>query len=130
MRIISRAYNLTDDRVSVPAWVESECYIRAKAASSDVPDRELVMMLQELLKERFHLVAHKEAHERPVLAPLLDKGGAKMPPDGAKISVPPTNDGRILFMAKTLQDLCERIGKVMGWPVIDKTGPTGRYMIV
>jgi hypothetical protein len=54
----------------------------------------------------------------------LDKGGAKM--NGAKVSVPPINDGRILFMARTLPDLCERVGRVTGRPVIDKTGVTGR----
>jgi len=53
-----------------------------------------------------------------------------MPPDGAKIAAPPINDGRILFMARTLQDLCERIGKITGRSVIDKTGLTGRYVIV
>lgn len=29
-----------------------------------------------------------------------------------------------------MPDLCERIGKVTGRPVIDKTGLTGRYIII
>jgi uncharacterized protein (TIGR03435 family) len=33
-------------------------------------------------------------------------------------------------MAKTLQDLCEGLGKATVRPVIDKTGLTGRYVIV
>ena len=33
-------------------------------------------------------------------------------------------------MARHLPDLCERIGKVTGWPVIDKTGLDGDYSIV
>ena len=33
-------------------------------------------------------------------------------------------------MARHLADLCERIGKVTGRPVIDKTGLDGDYMIV
>jgi hypothetical protein len=32
-------------------------------------------------------------------------------------------------MARHLPDLCERIGKVTGRPVIDKTGLDGDYMI-
>ncbi len=132
LRIISRAYNLTDDRVAGPSWLDSECYdVRARASTNDVPDRDLMTMLQELLKERLHLVAHDESEERPAFVLLPDKAGIKMHPDGDKVSVPTSNNNaRILFMAKTLDDLCERLGKVTGRPVIDKTGLHGRYVIV
>ena len=33
-------------------------------------------------------------------------------------------------MARHLPDLCERLGKVTGRPVIDNTGLTGDYLIV
>ena len=130
LRIISRAYNLTDDRVSGPAWIESQCYdIRAKA-SDNVPDRDLMRMLQALLKERFHLVAQRESDERPILALVVDKGGSKMHAFGEKVSGPSSStEGRILFLAKHVPDLCERIGKVTGRPVIDKTGLDGDYLI-
>ena len=131
LRIISRAYQLTDDRVSGPAWIDSECYdIRAKA-SEHTPDRDLMRMLQTLLRERFHLVAARESAERPILALLVDKGGSKMRPYGANVPDPSAGtDGRILFMARHLPDLCERLGKVTGRPVIDKTGLDGDYLIV
>ena len=130
LRIISRAYNLTDDRVSGPAWMESQCYdIRAKA-SAGAPDRDLMPMLRTVLKERFHLIAHVESDERPIFALVIDKGGSKMLPYGANVAAPSFNDGKILFMARHLPDLCERLGKVTGRPVIDKTGLDGDYMIV
>jgi uncharacterized protein (TIGR03435 family) len=131
LRIISRAYNLTDDRVSGPAWIESQCYdIRAKA-STNLADHDLMPMLQALLHERFHLVAHLESAERPIFALVVDKGGSKMRPYGDKISVPSSiDDGNILFMARHLPDLRERLGKVTGRPVIDKTGLDGDYLIV
>jgi uncharacterized protein (TIGR03435 family) len=130
LRIISRAYNLTDDRVSGPAWIESQCYdVRAKA-SGDVPDQDLMPMLKELLQERFHLVAHRESNERPIFVLSVDKGGSKVHPYGAKISAPSSsNDGKILFTARHLPDLCERLARVTGRPVIDKTGLTGDYQI-
>jgi len=132
MRIVSRAYNLTDDRVSAPSWIQSECYdIRAKTSMSNLPERDLMTMLQELLKERFHLVAHRESNEKPIFALLPDKNGVKMPADGNPIPPPPSiTDGRILFMGKTLHDLCERLGTATGRPVIDKTGLSGKYVIV
>ena len=129
LRIVSRAYNLTDDRVSGPAWLDSECYDITAKAAGDVTDRDLMAMLQELLKDRFHLIAHRELAERPVLALTVDEGGSKMHAYSSKSSVPPSNGG-ILFMARHLPDLCERIGKVTGRPVIDKTGLDGDYMIV
>ena len=131
LRIISRAYNLTDDRISGPAWLDSQCYDITAKATGDLPEHALMPMLQALLKERFHLAAHRESDERPVLGLLVDKRGAKLPHYGAKISMPSSlNDGKILFMARHLPDLCERLGKVAGRPVIDKTGLNGDYLIV
>ena len=131
MRIISRAYNLTDDRVSGPPWLDSECYdIRAKA-SGNIADRDLMAMLRTLLAERFRLVARRESDERPVFVLVVDKGGSKMQAYGGNKPMPPSaNDARILFMARHLPDLCERLGKVTGRPVIDKTGLDGDYLIV
>jgi uncharacterized protein (TIGR03435 family) len=64
-------------------------------------------MLRTLLKERFHLIAERS------VAPT-----------------PPITDGKMLFMAKHLADLCERLSKVLGRPVVDKTGLDEAYMIV
>ena len=129
-RIISRAFNLTDDRVSGPDWLDSTCYdIQAKAPGA-VPDPDLMQMLQSLLTERFQMVAHRDSAARPVLALTTDKGGSKLRPYGDGVPVPTLTDGRIVFMVRHMPDLCERIGKVMGRPVIDKTGLTGDYAIV
>ena len=130
-RIISRAYNLTDDRVIGPSWIESQCYdIKAKSSLKGATHDDLMSMLQSLLKERMHLGAHLDSEERPVFDLLTEKAGAKMPPDGAKVEVPPINGGKVLFMAKTLSDLCERLGIVTGRPVVDKTGLQGKFVIV
>jgi len=131
LRIISRAYNLTDDRVSGPPWLDSQCYDITAKASGDLPEHALMPMLQALLKERFHLVARRDSDERPILALLVDKGGAKLPRYGAHVPTRSSlSDGRVLFMARHLPDLCERLGKVAGRPVINKTGLNGDYLIV
>jgi uncharacterized protein (TIGR03435 family) len=131
LRIISRAFNLTDDRVSGPAWLDSQCYDIIAKARSGTPDSDLMPMLRTLLAERFHLVARLQPEERTVSVLVVDKGGSKLRPYGDDTGAPPSNTGgRILFMARHLPDLCERLGKVTGRPVIDKTGLTGDYMIV
>lgn len=130
LRIISRAYELTDDRVTGPGWLEAECYdIRAKA-SGGAPDRDLMPLLRQLLRERFHLVAHRAAVDRAVLALVVDQGGPKLPAYGDAAAVRRQfPEGNVLFLARHVPDLCERLGKVMGLPVLDKTGLTGDYLI-
>jgi uncharacterized protein (TIGR03435 family) len=129
LRIVSRAYHLTDDRVSGPAWLESQCYdIQAKAPAG-TPDAAVMSMLQALLQERFHMVARRQSQDRSFFALIVDPGGLKLQPFGAKLSAPSANDGRILFMARHLPDLCERLGKVTTRPVLDQTGLDGDYQI-
>lgn len=129
-RIISRAYRLTDDRISGPAWIDSQCYdIRAKAPAG-ATNRDLMAMLETLLVERFHLIARRESDERPVLVLAIDKGGTKLSADGDKNSKPAAVDGKVLFMVRHVADLCERLAMVAGRPVLDKTGLDGSYEIV
>jgi len=130
LRIVSRAFNLTDDRVSGPAWIASQCYdIKAKAPRG-TPDSDLMPMLQTLLKERFHLLARRESAVGQIYALEIDKGGTKLHPYGYQEAGPPSNnDGKILFLARHLPDLCERLAKVTGHPVVDKTGLDGDYLI-
>lgn len=129
LRIVSRAYGLTDDRVSGPAWLDSECYDIHSKAAGNATRLELMGMLRELLKERFHMAARLESDERPVFVLSVEKGGSKLRPYGEGSEVAASQQG-ILFMARHMPDLCERIGKVTGRPVIDRTGLEGDFMIV
>ncbi len=130
-RIISRAYGLTDDRVSGPTWLDSECYDVLAKAAEPVPDSEVMDMLRGLLEERFHLVAHRETDERPLFALVIDRGGHKLRAWKDAVPLPATSgDGRILFAVRHMPDLCERLGKVTGRAVVDQTGLTGDYQIV
>ena len=130
-RIVSRGYRLTDDRITGPAWLDSQCYdIRAKAPAG-VAEADLMPMLRALLVERFHLAGQLETADHPVFALVIDQGGSKLRPYGEVVARPPTNNpAQVVFMARHLPDLCERIGKVTGRPVIDKTGlGAGDYQI-
>jgi uncharacterized protein (TIGR03435 family) len=52
--------------------------ILAKAAGP-VPVRELRLMLQQLLADRFKLTLHRETKEMPVYELTVAKGGPKLP---------------------------------------------------
>jgi uncharacterized protein (TIGR03435 family) len=63
-----------------PDWINSDRYnMEAKAEGS--PDRkQMMLMLQTLLEDRFQLKVHRETRELPVFVLTVAKGGLKMEP--------------------------------------------------
>jgi len=71
------AYDVRPDLIYGPASIESTRYdISAKAANA-TSLRDLKLMLQTLLEDRFHLVSHRETKTIPVYALVVGKGGTK-----------------------------------------------------
>ncbi len=115
-------------------------------------------MIESLLKDRFHLAAHRESREMPVLALVVAKGGPKLK-DGVEKPVPedakgdpphrPTagNDGfpvlppgrpgmammrggnRMYYPAMTMDDLAGMLGLQMHKKTTNATGLTGKYEV-
>jgi uncharacterized protein (TIGR03435 family) len=132
-KIISRAYSLAEDRVSGPAWIESECYDIVAKAPADAPDEALMPMLQVLLRDRFDLVTHQETAEMPIFALVVDRNGPKVHEyhPGDSPSVPSSiKPGKVFFMVGgPMSALTERLSLIVGRTVVDKTGLQGEYRI-
>jgi uncharacterized protein (TIGR03435 family) len=78
--LIALAYNLKAFQVSGPDWLATTRFdIQAKMPEG-APRESAPAMLQALLKERFGLKAHPAVEERPVLALVVAKSGAKLQP--------------------------------------------------
>jgi len=127
-----------------PSWFDSQLYdISAKVEGDGGLTREQMQpLLQNLLKDRFHLVAHREQKLVSGYALVVAKGGLKMHPDALqpskKVDSADTKaeqpGGQILqnelrgwkmdfgFLASLLEILA-------GGHVIDKTGIAGDYDI-
>jgi uncharacterized protein (TIGR03435 family) len=76
--LLMRAYDLKGYQLSGPAWMESERY-RIAARIPQGANRELVaLMLQTLLAERFHLVAHRETRQLPIYTMTVGRNGPKL----------------------------------------------------
>jgi uncharacterized protein (TIGR03435 family) len=77
-RCVRGAYNIPEPQImGGPKWVDQDrYYIEAKAA---VPasDRELMLMLQPLLSDRFKLVVHREQRVLPGYRLVLGNRGLK-----------------------------------------------------
>jgi len=111
--------------------------ILAKGAGP-VPVRELRLMLQQLLADRFKLTLHHETKEMPVYELTIAKGGPRLPdprpPDdrhGVE-NLPRIRDGSFVFEDNSMTEFAAKLSQLYGIdrPVIDKTGITGYFDIV
>ncbi len=164
MGLIKFAYNLkSDDQLlGAPGWVASKGFdIDAKedaafveAAKTLPPEQRIAqikLMVQALLRERFHLQVSRETRELPVYALVVARGGPKMtavpPPDLSRTSATPpapgdapvrrrgsgirsSGRGDLTGLAATMDILTSVLSnqaETAGRLVVDKTGLTGNY---
>ena len=132
--LIANAYDVPEFRVSGgPGWRDSDKFnIEAKVGIALPPwpdsNKQLDLMLQSLLEDRFKLAFHRETREQQIYELVSAKGGAKL--TLAKADESPGFEmlpGRIHSMAVPLEYLAGSLSYAMGRTVIDKTGLTGKY---
>jgi bla regulator protein BlaR1 len=151
------AYWSKDNLSGAPSWLSEQYDINAKVSDADLAewqkqgvalDKKPIFraMLQTMLADRCHLVAHMVpgptqsgwALELGKHAPHLteSKPGEELPahvklPDGG-VMVPyhPGDKPRLTIYAATMADLAEALTGFAGQPVQDHTGLTGRYDFV
>jgi len=137
--VIQTFYNLKSFQiVGAPGWLSSERYaIIAKSPDGTVvatppgADKNMPLRVQALLKDRFHLAAHREQHELPVYILVIAKGGSKLkePDPDQKFrlrlgrgSIVTEGGGKVAMLATLLENQLDR-------KVIDETGLAGAYKI-
>jgi uncharacterized protein (TIGR03435 family) len=133
--LLRAAYDLSEPRITGPDWLDSDRYDLAAKSPQGVPDSELMPMLQALLKDRFHLVVHREMKEMSVFDMVVAKSGLKMPVFDPAHPAPPRGPagGSMDFTAissngiATMSQLALQLTGSAGRPVLDKTGVEGRY---
>lgn len=129
--MISEAYGIGKDRISGPAWLDSEMY----AVNARIPDgasaKQIPEMLQALLRDRFGVVIHRESRETAVLALVVAKGGPKMKPIDNATGCNSHGDanGTVLACQSGISSLLNVLSRNMRRPVIDATGLTGAFEI-
>lgn len=118
--------------------LDSSSYDILAKAAGPVPVRELRLMLQQLLADRFKLTLHHETKEIPVYELTVAKGGPKLPdprPPADRHAVenlPRIRDGSFVFEDNSLTEFAAKLSQLRGIdrPVVDKTGITGYFDIV
>jgi uncharacterized protein (TIGR03435 family) len=130
-RIIRSAYDIPETLIfGGPKWADEEHYdIEAKAAGP-VNGRDLMIMLQSMLAERFHLVFHREQRQISGYALVVAKGGLKAEPS-AKDATGRTNasfsGGSIDAQASTMANLAQKLSDALRAPVSDSTMIDGKF---
>lgn len=160
-RLILIAYGIQDHQLlGVPPWIDSEHYdIQAKAGGNTTVQQMEGPLLQDLLRERFKLMLHREMRQLPVYELAVAKGAAKLQSskDGSctpySLDSPPppptqgeprtpfcglhsgvdglnrTLDGKGVTMTALATNLSRTYNSLLGRNVIDRTGLTGTFDI-
>jgi uncharacterized protein (TIGR03435 family) len=123
------AHRLMPNRISGPAWMESERYEIAATMPADTPHDQVLAMLQALLIERFQLELHWEEKESSVYALVVGKDGARLQKTEdleATPRVEPLRSG-LKVRNRSVEDLANTLTIWTDRPVIDLTGIRGSY---
>jgi uncharacterized protein (TIGR03435 family) len=146
--LISTAYSVRAIRVSGPAWMsDQEFDIEAKVPEG-TPKEDLNAMLQSLLEERFGLKAHRNTEIRQGFALVVGKNGSKLnltPAQSLSQQEALAQQARDFEAARegfrtggliprisgsmTTEELAFRLEQLVGSPVVDETGLSGKYSV-
>ena len=119
--------------IGAPAWFDSDLYdIDGVPDIEGVPSQKQInMMLQGLLADRFKLVFHREKRELSVYAITVAKGGPKITPTQSKPDAPMAfffrKLGALTVGNQTMSDFASWMQTVLDKPVVDQTGLKDRY---
>jgi uncharacterized protein (TIGR03435 family) len=76
--LIERAYEMKPYQIGAPGWMDSARYEIAAKIPQSATKQQTDAMLRTLLTERFHLAAHRETKEMPILELVIAKNGPKL----------------------------------------------------
>jgi uncharacterized protein (TIGR03435 family) len=128
--IVKAAYGIQDAQFSGTAWLDGDRYSIEAKADGTANGKQMLLMLQNLLAERFQLAVHREQRMVAGYALVVSKSGLKIRPS----DVANTNEHRVgnQFTATHVEmpRLARFLERVVGQPVIDATHVTGGFDFV
>jgi uncharacterized protein (TIGR03435 family) len=129
--LIAYAYDVREFQISGgPRWLESDQYDIIAKPQGDTNGQRIMAMTRNLLADRFRLKLHRESKEIPVLALAVAKGGPKLQPSVAQGLEVRGGEGRLTARKITMGMMAAQLaGRVLGRPVLDRTGITGEFDI-
>ncbi len=128
-RCIRGAYDIPETLIfGGPKWIDEDRYDIEATASGPAGDDELMVMLQSLLAERFHLQFHREQKDTSGYALVLARTGPRVEPSpNDSSSSTHSSRGRIEARASSMANLAQKLSEALKTPVVDFTGLQGRF---
>jgi uncharacterized protein (TIGR03435 family) len=138
---LSYAYGMKSYQMIGPDWLREARYdILAKGPEGTLRE-DLPVMMQTLLAERFQARTHQETREISATVLTVAKDGPKLKESapgsgddqgGAQVGMSASENGgeRLEVKNGTMSTLANTLTGLLGRPVVDKTGLTGRYDFV
>jgi uncharacterized protein (TIGR03435 family) len=142
--LIRYAYSVQEYQLEGgPAWLDSDNYVVEGKAAAPHSAQDLRSMLRTLLEDRFALKIHRETKQGSIYALVVARNGVKMKPwvEGScvdpvpgKLPEPGTTacgyrpgPGTLDSRGLSIATLADFLSSIMGRPVVDTTGVTGRF---
>jgi uncharacterized protein (TIGR03435 family) len=132
-RIIERAYGVKPFQVTGPGWLDDVRFDIAAKYPPDIKSEDRLIMMRNLLEDRFKMVVHRESKDMPGYALVVAKGHFKLKtvePGGSKDWGTSQHGGRVSTLAAqktSMATLADNLGRTLGEVVVDKTGLTYVY---
>ncbi len=153
--LITIAYGIPRYRLSAPDWLGEARFDLVAKLPDGATREQFQLMLQNLLRERFHLALHHEQKEAQAYDLTVAKNGPKLqeasddpapapsplrspptlgpdgfpmlPPGRAAASRTMNDKARTRFAAASMGDLAANLSSQLGRTVTDSTGLKGKY---
>jgi bla regulator protein blaR1 len=133
-KLIQQAYDIKDFQISggpggFPNWIGSDQFDITAKAEDSTDYKQLRLMLQSLLADRFQLVMRRDTKEMPTYALVLDKNGPKFKESAAESQsgMMRIRRGVVVNQGVGISQLAEELSNFLGRAVVDKTGLAGKY---
>jgi uncharacterized protein (TIGR03435 family) len=137
-RLVLRAWGITDNQLSgEPEWFRSHLYSIEAVTSAPASREQMMLMLRDVLAERFQLKVRQAEKDLPVYSLEVAPGGPKFQElrSGDDARDPADTPGVFAKSFNSLKDLMNALNGVNGGrlgldrPVLDHTRLTGTYNI-
>jgi uncharacterized protein (TIGR03435 family) len=127
-RCIMGAFSVGPNQiVGWPAWLGTDTFHIEAKAEEPVGDGAIMQMLQQLLKDRFKLEAHRESRTIQAYVLSVAKNGPKLEKSAGGGSTTENSRGRISARATTMDHFAQVLSRQMDFPVLNETGLDGVY---
>jgi len=111
-------------------WINGDYYQIEGRTPTPATKKEMRVMLQRLLADRFKLKLHPQAKEISIFALMVGNSGPKLQSskdtcgENGCINVGP---GEFIAISATMDPIAATLSDMVDRPVLDKTGLSGRY---